>query len=308
MSMLRFKAKMNIQKHAQQSHTLRRRPSSTSSNLLRGIRIFLFTLICLLSAALVLFSAYRTGQYIGEVFISRNLWRSYTIPEMRQSAAKAVFASRNLWRSYTVPEMEAHFQCEEAFATTRPWWTSDQWREVRDLYRDFAKKNKVGTHQIAKDITYDFSDIAEPFQAGKEKGRGLRAARDIRKGEVVLRATNNTIVFNDGLTYRKFLFALEERFPTFACDIMTWNWIHDLDDEGVKFGIGVDLNDNNLINTSDEEKDVNVRCGTHGEEDSCDTLRDGMFYASRDIRKGEELVADYGDFVSPSHTWEELGL
>ena len=232
----------------------------------------------------MLFASHRTGQYIGEEFFGGNLWRSYTIPEMHE-----------------------HFQCDEAFANTRSWWTSDQWREVRDLYRDFAKKNEAGTYQIAKDTTFDSSDIAEPFQAGEEKGRGLRAARDIREGEVVLRATNNTIVFNDGLTYRKFLFALEERFPTFACDIMMWNWIEDLDDDGVKFGIAVDLNDNNLINTADAKGDVNVRCGTPGEEDSCD-MRNGMFYASRYIRKGEELVTDYDDFVSPSHTWEDLGL
>ena len=201
--------------------------------------------------------------------------------------------------------MEEQFACEEAFVTARPWWTPDQWIEVRDLYRDFAEKNKAGTHQMFKDITFDSSEITEPYQAGEEKGRGLRAARDIHKGELILRFTNNTIVFNDGLAYRKFLFALEERFPTFACDIMTWNWMQDLDDDGVKFGIAVDLNDNNLINTADEEEDVNVRCGGHRED--CD-LRHGMFYASRSIRKGEELVTDYGDFVSPSHTWDEMGL
>jgi hypothetical protein len=275
---------MNIKKNAQRSqHTLRRR-TSTPSNLLRGIRIFLFTLISLALVVVVIFCAYHSGQYLGDVFVSRNLWRSYTILEM-----------------------EEHFKCEEAFVTTRPWWTPDQWSEVRDLYRDFAEKNKAGTHQMFKDITFDSSEIAEPYQAGEEKGRGLRAARDIHKGELILRSTNNTIVFNDGLAYRKFLFALEERFPTFACDIMTWNWMQDLDDNGVKFGIAVDLNDNNLINTADDEEDVNVRCGGHEEDDSCD-LRHGMFYASRSIRKGEELVTDYGDFVSPSHTWDEMGL
>ncbi|KAL7499662.1 hypothetical protein ACHAWT_007289 [Skeletonema menzelii] len=273
---------MKINKNVQRSqHTLRRRPSSTSPNLLHAFRIFLLTLICMLLAAVVLFSAFHSGKYITEVFISRTLRRSYT-----------------------VAEMEAHFQCEEAFASTRSWWTSDQWREVRDLYRYFAKKNRVGTYQMAEDITFDLSEIAEPFQAGEEKGRGLRAARDIRKGENVFRMTNNTIVFIDGLTYRKFLFALEELFPTFACDIMNWNWMEDLDDDGVKFGIAVDLSDSNLVNTADEEEDVNVRCGELGKEDSCDMT----FYATRYIRKGEELVTDYDDFVSPSHTFDEMGL
>lgn len=154
--------------------------------------------------------------------------------------------------------------------------------------------------------TFDFSEIAEPFQASEEKGRGLRAARDIREGELVLRITNNTIVITDSFTYRKFMFAVEERFPTFACDIMTWNWCQDLDDKGEKFGIVVDLNDNNLLNTGDEETGANVWCGTYGEEDSCD-MKNLTFYAARDIRKGEELLGDYGEFVS-SHSRDELGL
>ena len=236
-------------------------------------------LICLSSVAAIFFSGFHTGVYIHD---------------------------RNLWKSFTLPEMKAHFECNKAFATTRTWWTSDQWREVRDLYRDFARKNKVGTYQMAED-TFDFSEIAEPFQASEEKGRGLKAARDIHEGEIIFRTTNNTIAFIDGLTYRKFLFALEELFPTFSCDIIIWNWMQDLDDEGLKFGIVVDLNDNNLLNRADEKGEANVRCGKHStEEDGCD-MKDLTFYASRDISRGEELLGVYDDFVS-SHSRLEIGL
>ncbi len=234
-------------------------------------------LICLSSVAAIFFSGFHAGDY---------------------------FHDRNHWKSLTLPEMKAHFECNKAFAATRPWWTSDQWREVRDLYRDFARKNKVGTYQLAED-TYDFSEIAEPFQADEEKGRGLKAARDIHEGEMVFKTTNNTIAFTDGLTYRKFLFALEELYPTFACDIMIWNWIQDLDDEGLKFGIVVDLNDNNLLNSADEIWDANVRCGKNIEDD-CD-MKELTFYASRNISRGEELLGVYSDFVS-SHSRHEMGL
>ena len=267
---------MKINKNAHRSqHTLRRRPN-TSPNSLHGVRIVLFYLILLVSVAAVFLCACLGGFYIRDAFISRNLWKSYT------------------WQ-----ELQAHFDCEEAFKNERSWWTPEQWTEVRDLYRDFAKKNKAGTYQMAKDITFDFSEIAEPFQAG-EKGRGLRAARDILEGEVVQRMTNNTIVFTDGLAYRKFLFALEERFPTFACDIMIWSWMEDLDADKTKSGIVTDLDDNNLMNEPDEDEDVNVMCGSHGEEDSCDYL-----YASRTIRKGEELVTDYNGFEA-SYWWNEM--
>lgn len=268
---------MRINKNPQQSQrTLRRRTKSSPrlSYSVRGASTILISLFVVVGLFL-----FQVGVYIRD---------------------------KNLWKSFTIPDMEEHFKCEEAFATTRPWWTSDQWREVRDLYQAFAQENR-GTYQMADDNdTFDFSEIAEPFHASEEKGRGLRAARDIHEGELVLRITNNTIVITDGFTYRKFMFAVEERFPTFACDIMIWNWCQDLDDEGETFGMVVDLNDNNLLNTGDEEADANVWCGTYGEEDSCD-MKNLTFYAARDIRKGEELLGDYGEFVS-YHSRDELGL
>lgn len=275
------------------------RSHNDSSPKLTGASMAFFILICLSSTAAVLFSSIQAGRYIHQRYTS--------------------------WKRLTVSEMWEHFECEGAFATTRPWWTPDQWREVRDIYRAFAKENEGGTFQMAENVLeLDFNQIAEPFQAGKEKGRGLKAARDIRHGEIVLRTTNNTVVFNDELVYRKFLFVLEERFPTFACDIMMWNWMQDLDNEGLKFGMVVDLNDNNLINRPDKTGDANVMCGAppvtslvswlmwppslfYGkEEDSCD-MKNLTFYASRDIRKGEELLGEYSDFES-SHSYDEMGL
>lgn len=207
--------------------------------------------------------------------------------------------------NYTIPELEQHFECDEVFATTRPIWTAEQWREVRDFYRRFAG-NHIGVYQIAKDSVFDSSELAVPFQAGKEKGRGLKAGRDIKEGEIVIRSSNNTIVFDDPLTYRKFLLEAEEIFPTFACDVMIWNWLQDLDNDGEKFGIVVDLNDNNLLNNEDEETSANLYCGTPGEEGSC--LKTLQFYAAKDIAQGTELVGAYSDFVSSEATWEEFDL
>ena len=216
------------------------------------------------------------------------------------------------------------FECHKAFESTRPWWTNDQFREVRELYRDFAQVNKpskwptkvrtfmnwkpYGTYQASDDTLFDSSQLAVPYQADKEKGRGLKAARDIKEGEIILKPTNNTIVFLDGQTYNKFLIALNERFPTFACDIETWAWVQDLDEEGVTFGASVDLNNNNLLNSVYTDDDIaNVQCGKPGEEEIEEARCDMTFYAKRDIRKGEELMGSYGEFVS-SHYWNELGL
>ncbi len=287
---------MKITKNDHNDHKLRTRTGtdSTIPNL-SGVRMVFFVLICLTSAAVLLFSSFQVKRYIHH---------------------------RLSWERYDLSEMHEHFKCDEAFATTRSWWTSDQWREVRDIYRTFAKENEGGTYQMSEDV-FDFSQIAEPFQAGEEKGRGLMAARDIRQGEIILRTTNNTVVFNDGHAYRKFLFALDKRFPTFACDIMIWNWIQDLDDEGA-FGIVVDLNDNNLLNTQDEDGEANVKCGAppvtglfswlmwprslfDGEEKEDGCMKHQTFYALRDIRRGEEVIGEYDDFES-SISWDEMGL
>mmetsp|Transcript_1579 Transcript_1579/g.2354 ORF Transcript_1579/g.2354 Transcript_1579/m.2354 type:complete len:232 (+) Transcript_1579:165-860(+) len=140
--------------------------------------------------------------------------------------------------------------------------------------------------------------LCRRYQAGKEKGRGLKAAKDIKKGDMIFKATNNTVVFTDGHSFRKFMFMLNERFPSFACDVLQWAWVQDL--EGGAFGIEVDLDDCNLLNSG--HRSANIQCGKA--DDICDGSH---FYARRDIKKGEEILGSYSEFVS-DHSWSELGL
>ena len=211
------------------------------------------------------------------------------------------------WETFDHYKMRTYFECKKAFKSARPWWTDQEWRIVREVYQDLLKSEraglvrgstKIGTYQ-ASDEVFDFSQIVVPYQAGKEKGRGLKAAKDIKKGDMIFKATNNTVVFTDGHSFRKFMFMLNERFPTFACDVLQWAWVQDL--EGGAFGIEVDLDDCNLLN-SGRQRSVNIQCG------KADEICDGNhFYARRDIKKGEEILGSYSEFVS-DHSWSELGL
>ena len=214
------------------------------------------------------------------------------------------------WETFSKLKMLKYFQCNEKVfesESIRPWWTGEEWRIVRELYQDLLKSEQTGfvrgsnktpgTYQVSDEV-FDFSQIVVPYQAGKEKGRGLKAAKDIKKGDIVFKATNNTVVFKEGYSFRKFMFSLNERFPTFACDVLQWAWVQDLEDG--TFGVQVDLNDNNLVNSGAGES-TNTQCGKADE-----TCLDN-FYARRDIKKGEEILTSYSEFVS-DHSWSELGL
>eukprot|EP00984_Skeletonema_dohrnii_P028652 scaffold18707_cov80-Skeletonema_dohrnii-CCMP3373.AAC.3 len=170
------------------------------------------------------------------------------------------------WETFDHNKMRTYFECKKAFKSARPWWTDQEWRIVRELYQDLLKSERAGLVRGSTKIgTYQASD-----EAGKEKGRGLKAAKDIKKGDMIFKATNNTV----------------------------WAWVQDL--EGGAFGIEVDLDDCNLLNSG--HRSANIQCGKA--DDICDGSH---FYARRDIKKGEEILGSYSEFVS-DHSWSELGL
>eukprot|EP00984_Skeletonema_dohrnii_P022141 scaffold11256_cov80-Skeletonema_dohrnii-CCMP3373.AAC.1 len=166
------------------------------------------------------------------------------------------------WETFDHYKMRTYFECKKAFESARPWWTDEEWRIVRELYQDLLKSERAGCQ------------IVVPYQAGKEKGRGLKAAKDIKKGDMIFKATNT---------------------PSY---LPMWAWVQDL--EGGAFGMEVDLDDCNLLNSG--HRSANIQCG------KADEICDGShFYARRDIKKGEEILGSYSEFVS-DHSWSELGL
>jgi len=217
------------------------------------------------------------------------------------------------WDTFDYWEIYHYFACTKVFTSPRPVWSEQLFRDTRDFYLDFVENDDTpfvglfrSTYQ-ANDDVYDMSKNAIPYQSGGEKGRGLKAARDIKEGEVIFKSTNNTIIFNDGHTLRKFLFSMNDRFsdPGMVCDILIWAWVQDMEG-GTPFAGVVDLDNGNLLNDwglggSCEEQDcsANIRCKGVNAALSC--------YASKDIIEGEELLGDYSDFVS-YHAWADLGL
>lgn len=234
------------------------------------------------------------------------------------------------WDELTYWELHASFTCYRVMAGNRPVYDSERWRKLREFYNEFVAED-LKTDPIPEGEpprTYKFSEDSfdaptEPFgveddgsigEEDEEKGRGLRAARDIAKGELVFKATNNTVVFNVGYTWRDFLSAMFDR-PGYerqsqydaetTCDFMVWSWIQRLEEDG-PLVIVADMDNGSLLNEGrfddPEYDDPNVRCGKEG-----DKICRMSYYALRDIKKGEELLCDYKDFAL-IWSWKEMGL
>ena len=125
----------------------------------------------------------------------------------------------------------------------------------------------------------------------RDVGRGAFATRDIRKGELIHAGLANYAIFRDGPSYRRFLGALSDEE---ACDVLLWTWTQEVG--GVPTILLV-LDDNSLQNSGTH------KTGCPPERAPCGPFEE---YALRDIKEGEELVCDYGEFAES--LWGEFGL
>ena len=237
--------------------------------------------------------------------------------DVKEEANKKARMDIDRWHALSYWELHAYFECARAFAFPRPLYTSEMWTELRALWRDFKEKDAMSppikSGEPERTYVYgegSFDPPMEPFQSG-EKGRGLRANRDISKGEMVFKATNNTVVFNRGHTWRLFLFHIYERLGEdgpydsgTTCDALVWSWVQTLEEDGDPV-IVADFDNGSLLNEGRDWEGwdkPNVRCGKEG-----DTLCMMEYYATRDIKTGDEILCDYREFAMLD-SWEDMGL
>ena len=123
------------------------------------------------------------------------------------------------------------------------------------------------------------------------------------------KATNNTVVFSHGHTWRKFLFAIYERGgPPYdagtTCDVLEWSWVQTLE-EGGPLVIVADFDNGLLLNEGRDEEGwepPNVRCGKEGDKRCMMS-----YYAMKDMKEGDELLCDYNEFAELD-SWPDMGL
>jgi len=124
---------------------------------------------------------------------------------------------------------------------------------------------------------------APPFYAksieGTNRNRGLFASRDIQEGEVVHDGTNSDVAFPDAMAYRRFVFSLPRRA---TCDITEWTWTQRLEQNG-PMKIMLAINISAMLSPSFTSEEANVL-----PESSTSQL----YYATRNIKRGEEILTD----------------
>lgn len=194
-----------------------------------------------------------------------------------------------------------YLQCEDIFATERPIHSIDTWNHARQVYRQIVgnDQSSIGTKQDDI-IDIDGFQVAHIAKQAPPKGRGIFAAQDIKKGELIW-STKKTIRFSDGDSYRKFNLSVERGF---ACDVLQWSYVQRL--ENGELRVSTDLDDGAFCNSGSLSYKANMGC----DKDVAKIYKGGCvenYFALSDIKAGDELLCAYGSFAIPGG-WKEFTL
>jgi hypothetical protein len=224
------------------------------------------------------------------------------------------FAIRDGWRQFgllnenKMPEDRLfvpwdHYNCDDASVWTmpRPLYTQDMWMLLRQAYVDIVggTNSNIGTKVSAED---GFVMSTEVKQA-PGKGRGLFAAEEIPRGQLIWSSSKQTASFETGKDYKHFLDSLE---VDAACDVIQWSYVHAVPGgvNGDDTHISTDLDNMTFVNG--DVDDANAGCLPEWEVRHPGGCLENV-YALQDVKKGEEILVDYGEFAIKDG-WGKFGI
>jgi hypothetical protein len=216
----------------------------------------------------------------------------------------------------------------------------NQIEKLRNKY-----KKEINTVPIAS-VEESTTVFQVPVMIGDAgvKGRGIYAVQDIPQGTLVLdidgeMSRRNVGVFKDAMQWREFVYTLGMEDEELACNFMEWCWVQRVetgrdDDNGddaqhdgnyIRVGHTVFLafDESGFINNAEWGNEVaNIRCGSlsssvAGQQDSDGSSGEQeewspckyQYYASRDIKAGDELLINYSEFEDATQTgWIDFGV
>lgn len=199
------------------------------------------------------------------------------------------------WESYSRYQIRKHFRCE-AEDRTRSLLRMEDWQILRDKYKEQVDENaKFDDPVLPMDgytlhIGNKIGPVPYYAKHSPGKGRGVFASRDIKEGELTQDGAQSDVLFPDGMSWRRYAFSLpRER----ACDLIDWSWTQQLE-EGGKYRLLSAINISIFHNGDSKKANIKPRSPSSQQ-----------FYATRDIKEGEELLYDYHIYHT---TWSEVGL
>eukprot|EP00986_Skeletonema_menzelii_P000240 scaffold67_cov155-Skeletonema_menzelii.AAC.14 len=202
--------------------------------------------------------------------------------------------------TWTWGRFRQEYECEKYYIhqENKRFYTMADWQTMRDIYIQHVDSSYVFDDPIPPTKGYSLQGKGNPppFYAALSpgSGRGLFASRDIHEGELVHNGTISDVSFPNADAFRRFMFALPTK--EMACDVTEWTWTQPLHKNGplklmTSFTISI------LVNEADDEEEMNIL--PESEVSS-------LFYATRDIQKGEEITTSYDTLYSAD--FDEVGL
>jgi hypothetical protein len=203
------------------------------------------------------------------------------------------------WETWSFGRFKKEFQCNKYLSRPqKSLYPMEYWQIMRQTYVEQVDSTLVFDDPVPPTLGYSLrvKGNTQPYYAGQsstKRGRGLFASRNIRKGELVHDGANSDVSFPNANAWRRFLFHLPKK--EIACDVTEWTWTQRQAPNGpmqimTSFNIAV------LMNEADTDEDVNAV--------PMNSLS-SSFYATRDIKKGEEILTDYGIYKTD---YDAVGL
>merc|ERR1719203_2109927 len=203
----------------------------------------------------------------------------------------------------TRKQMICSRNCHKLPKEGRRLYTEEDWQRLFQIYKDQGGKT-VNIH-ISTEVPDGFVPPARPGQTTNGKGRGLFAARDIKRGEMTYgpKRPFRYAYWRNGTSYRTFIDALSDEE---ACDVMMWTWTETIGgwkDWKIENIILLHLDHNSFQNNGGDKANTGCPQERKTRDGACGYFHE---YALRDIKEGEELLCDYRQFYRDY--WSEFGL
>ena len=206
-------------------------------------------------------------------------------------AQRFIYNDDRVWSNFNLGEMSQHLKCSELYSRQQQTvHDQDAWKEMRRTYVSVvgADASTVGPTEMG------YNGFCRPYYVDhSEAGRGIYAKDDVPKGSLVWHNIR-TAIFSEGAHFREFVMTLPREY---GCDVLQWSYVTD-------GKIMCDLDEGSFCNNADDYRDANI--------DLDETLsaqfitKAAQLFATREIKKGEELVCNYSGFSDEE--WDLFGL
>ena len=188
------------------------------------------------------------------------------------------------WVDWGFSRIRRKFKCDDYVDNeVKPLPSIEYWHIIRDAYKKEVDSSFIFDDLVPPTQGYRFNEAGGPpyyAKVSESKDRGLFASRDIQMGEIVHDGTKSDVIFPDAMAWRRFVLALPRRA---ACDVTEWSWTQRLE-EGGPMKILMGINISSLMNMG-TPKQINA---------VPKSSTSSVFYATQDIKKGQEILTDYG--------------